>query len=245
VRARIAALATFAIAGGLGSAAIAAEGSRPSLSGTWQSEVPILPQQVRASPPPFKPEAAAKAAAVAASATVPDYCTPLKFAGYNYGVGADLEIRETPDEVTLVARDVGLVRHIRLDGRRAPDNPASSGVSSGSWRAGVLEVMTTQLDPDAPFPLPARGGPVFGPGAVVVERISMERPDRLVIDVETTAPAILTAPDRRRFVYVRVPPTKTSDRMFCADQDRSVDRQTGLQMFDMTPPADLPPPPAD
>jgi hypothetical protein len=31
---------------------------------------------------------------------------------------------------------------------------------------------------------------------------------------------------------------------FCSDDDRSLDPVSGKQRFDMTPPADLPPPPA-
>lgn len=234
--------ASFAAWGLAGGIARAAEG-RPTIAGWWHADVPFLPMQLRTNPPPFKPEAAAQFAAAFARPGVSDYCAPLKFAGYNFGIGGELEIRETPSEVILVAHDIRLERHIRLDGRPGATPPPGSGHSSGAWKSGVLEMKTVELDRDALFPLPTPGAPGLGAGAEVVERMFLQSPDSLVIEVETTAPAILQTPDRRRFVYSRVSPAQNSGWTFCAHNDRTVDRVTGQQRFDMTPPPDLPPPP--
>ena len=59
----------------------------------------------------------------------------------------------------------------------------------------------------------------------------------------TEAPAVLSQPDRRTRLYTRVPKTAANEITFCADNDRSIDPDTGKQRFDLTPPADLPPPP--
>jgi hypothetical protein len=43
--------------------------------------------------------------------------------------------------------------------------------------------------------------------------------------------------------YARVPNKTTgSEIRFCVEHDRSIDRTTGKQRFDMTPPPDLAPP---
>jgi hypothetical protein len=68
-------------------------------------------------------------------------------------------------------------------------------------------------------------------------------PNTLDFDVVTIAPEVLTAPDRRKRVYVRLPKQGATEVSFCVDFDRSIDPVTGKQRFDMTPPADLAPPP--
>ncbi len=83
----------------------------------------------------------------------------------------------------------------------------------------------------------------IGRDVKIVERISLSDPDTLQIEMTTTAPDIFTAPDKRTRVYSRVPKRTALQISFCADFDRAVDPKTGKQRFDLTPPADLPPPP--
>ena len=63
------------------------------------------------------------------------------------------------------------------------------------------------------------------------------------LDIQVVAPDILTTPYRYTQSYERLPKTVASEITFCSDYDRSVDQTTGAQRFDMTPPADLAPPP--
>ena len=77
-----------------------------------------------------------------------------------------------------------------------------------------------------------------------VERIFLDEQDNLVFDVVVDAPELFTAPDRRRLPFVRSGQIAAREVSFCAEFDRAIDPATGLQRFDLTPPADLPPPPA-
>ncbi len=218
------------------------------ISGYWQQQQPFLPEVMLAAPPPWNPAAGAQMRAAGmnmASGAAMDFCRPYKFSGYGWGVASDLDIVATPGRVTLISDDIGLVRRVYI-GAAAPGpdmTVTNSGTSIGHWDGDTLVVETTGLDPTAAFPLPLPGAPSVGANAKVTERIHLQDKDHLVFEVETTAPDILTAPDRRRWTYRRVVKQIDYALPICTDFDRSVDRATGRQRFDMTPPKDLPPPP--
>jgi hypothetical protein len=116
-----------------------------------------------------------------------------------------------------------------------------SGTSIGRWEGKTLVVETSGLDPNAPF-VP---GSALGPEARVVERIALVDDDTLAIEATLTAPAVLAAPLTPRLQYRRAPDRVFTDFDTCVEDDRSLDRTTGLDRFDKTPPADLPPPPSE
>jgi len=78
----------------------------------------------------------------------------------------------------------------------------------------------------------------------ITERIFLKDSGTLQLDIVTVAPDVLTEPDRRTRVYSRLPKTAASEITFCTEYDRSIEPGSGKQRFDLTPPADLPPPPA-
>jgi|GEM_PF-6294342 len=220
--------------------------ARAGFAGWWQAEPPFVVITMPFSPPPLKPAAAAAyqaATQAIAAGGAPDYCHPLRFTGYSYGIGGDMEFLFTPGRATLISNDVGLVRRIYI-GMAAPSKPVptNSGTSIGRWEGDVLVVRTIGLDPATPYPSPMPGAPALGENAQVVERIYLADKDTLVFEIEMTAPDVLTAPDRRRQAYRRVNKQIDYAMSFCSAQDRSVDA-AGRQQFDMTPPKDLPPPP--
>jgi hypothetical protein len=141
-----------------------------------------------------------------------------------------------------MAVESGLVRRIYL--RDEPPagslDVSRSGNSIGRWDGPTLVVETTGLDPSAPL-VPAS---TVGPDARVVERIALVDADTLAIEATLTAPAVLAAPLTTRQRYRRAPDRAFTDFDTCVDGDRSLDRTTGQDRFDKTPPADLPPPPA-
>ena len=59
----------------------------------------------------------------------------------------------------------------------------------------------------------------------------------------TVAPDALTEADRRTRIYKRLPKTMPAEATTCTEYDRSIDPTSGEERFDLTPPADLPPPP--
>jgi len=197
-------------------------------------------------PPAYKPEVAARcrdALDPRTGAAPREYCERQYFVGRppQRGGGA-FEILYTPGRVTM-AVESGLVRRIYL----SDEPPAGAldvsrgGTSIGKWEGKTLVVETSGLDPNAPF-VPGSG---LGRDAHVTERIALVDNDTLAIEATLTAPAVLTAPLTSRMQYRRAPDRVFTDFDTCVETDRSLDRTTGLDRFDKTPPADLPPPPTE
>ena len=174
---------------------------------------------------------------------------PREYCGHQYftgrpptRAGGAFEILFTPGRVTM-AVEAGLVRRIYL--RDEP--PANAldvslgGNSIGHWEGATLVVETSGLDPKAPL-VP---GSVLGPDARVTERIALVDKDTLQIEAALTAPSVLAAPLTTKMQYRRAPDRVFTDFDTCVEDDRSLDRTTGRDRFDKTPPADLPPPPTD
>lgn len=230
----------------------------PDLAGPW---TPLTPPFVLAParpasgsgpppspcrlPPVYKPEVAVRCQQTVDLPGPPerDYCAQQYFSGRPpRGAGGAFEILFTPGRVTM-AVESGLVRRIYL--RDEPPANAldvsRSGISIGRWEGTTLVVETSGLDPNTPL-VP---GSALGPGARVVERIALVDNDTLAIEAVLTAPSVLAAPLTTRVQYRRAPDRVFTDFDTCVDGDRSLDRTTGLDRFDKTPPADLPPPPTE
>jgi hypothetical protein len=227
-------------------AAIDSLKSLPDWSGWWGLEGPLSGEFQR-TPPPLKPDLLAGMQNVMASDAggFRDlYCRPSQFAGYSGGFAESIEFLFTPGRVTLT-NESGLIRRIYTDGRSLPDqfDPSAAGLSVGHWEGQTLVVETTGIHPKALYPQPYAGAIPVGTNVRIVERISLRDPQTLQFDVTMTAPDIFTATDRRTRVYSRVPKHTALQISFCSDSDRAIDPKTGKQRFDMTPPADLPPPP--
>lgn len=214
----------------------------PDWSGWWGLG-DAGPDELRRQPPPIKP--AVLAAAQAAGGTDADplrYCRPMQFVGTNGGFTEAVEFLFTPGRVTIT-NERGLLRRIYTDGRPMPTgvNPTNTGTSIGRWEGQTLVVETTNLNPLAAFP--GAAGATIGANARISERIFLRDPSTLQIDVVIVAPELLTEPDRRTRLYTRLPKTAASEVTFCTEYDRSIEPGSGQQRFDLTPPADLPPPP--
>ncbi len=150
-----------------------------------------------------------------------------------------VEFLFTPGRVT-VTNERGLLRRIYTDGRAMPAviDATNTGLSIGRWEGQTLVVETRGINPLALY-----GGVPIGSHVRITERIFLKDPGTLQIDLVTEAPDVLTQPDRRTRLYTRVEKMMASDITFCTEYDRSIEPGTGKQRFDLTPPADLPPPP--
>jgi len=218
--------------------AYAALAQLPDWSGWWALDTPP-PAEIRSQPVSYKP------GLVRTRPPAGDpqrYCRPQTFVGHSGGFVEAVEFLFTPGRVTLT-NEHGLVRRIYTDGRVAPADaePTNTGISIGRWEGQTLVVETTHMNPRARYPGPA--GPEIGANARVSERIFLKDANTLQIEVETDAPEILAGPDRRTRVYTRLPKTMPTEITFCAEYDRSIEPGSGEERFDLTPPADLPPPP--
>jgi hypothetical protein len=220
----------------------------PDWSGWWGHRVP-LPDEWRRNPPPLKAGVLAAFEAARANDSASDplrYCRPMQFTGSSGGFTEAVEFLFTPGRVT-VTNEMGLIRRIYTDGRALPMEfvPTNTGYSVGRWEGQTLVVYTAGINPQALYPGPQQGAVPIGANARITERISLTDPNTLQFEIVTTAPEILTEPDRRTRMYSRLADKKTASEVtFCADDDRSIDPASGKQRFDMTPPADLPPPPS-
>lgn len=170
------------------------------------------------------------------------FCGPATFTGFNGSFVVNFEFLFTPGRVTIT-NEGGLIRRIYTDGRRLPLNaePSSSGTSVGHWEGQTLVIETIGISPTAQL---GRFGPI-GKNARIVEHIRLKQKDILETVVETSAPDLFTATDRRTYLSGRVPGKQApQEANFCSERDRSYDAKSGKERFDTTPPADLPPPPA-
>jgi len=210
----------------------------PDWSGWWGFGR-AAPDELRTQPLPLKPAVLAAARAAGPDADPLRYCRPWQFTGSNGGFTEAVEFLFTPGRVT-VTNERGLVRRIYTDGRAMPAaiDPTNTGVSIGRWEGQTLVVETQGINP-----LALIGGAPLGKNVRITERIFLKDPSTLQIDVVTDAPDAFTQPDRRTRLYARVAKMMSSDITFCTEYDRSIEPGSGKQRFDLTPPADLPPPP--
>ncbi|MEO8466099.1 MAG: hypothetical protein ABI640_12215 [Gammaproteobacteria bacterium] len=195
--------------------------------------------ELRTHPLPLQPAARDAARAAGPDADPLRYCRPLQFTGSSGGFTEAVEFLFTPGRVT-VTNERGLVRRIYSDGRgmSAEPDPTNTGVSIGRWEGEMLIVETRGINPLASY-----GGVPIGKNVRITERIFLKDPGTLQIDVVTEAPDVLTQPDRRTRLYQRVGKTMANEITWCTEYDRSIEPGSGKQRFDLTPPADLPPPP--
>ena len=225
----------------------AAQRGLPDWSGWWGHGVP-LPEELQRNPPPLKPEIRAGMLAAQGGNSALDpvlYCRPPQFTGSTGGFTEAVEFLFTPGRVTIT-NEMGLIRRIYTDGRPLPADPdlTNTGFSVGRWEGPTLVVDTVGINPRARYPGSVPGAPAIGTNVHITERIFLKEPATLQFDIVTEAPDVLTQPDRRTRLYTRVPKSAANEITFCSDDDRSIDPASGRQRFDMTPPADLPPPPA-
>lgn len=221
----------------------------PDWSGWWLADAAETSREELANrPPPFTPDAErARTASLAADVPVPlVYCRPREFTGQSGGFTEALEFLFTPGRVTLTT-ERGLLRRIYTDGRQMPENLeyTNTGTSIGRWEGQTLVIQTEGIDPRVHYPNRSAGGIPFGEDVVIRERIYLLDEDTLRFDVETVAPDIFSAPDRRSQLYRRLSKTMANEISWCSETDRSLDPLSGIQRFDTTPPPGLPPPPSE
>lgn len=174
------------------------------------------------------------------------YCGPARFSGFNGGLQDFVELLFTPGRVTII-NELGLIRRIKLSSEPFRETPAetNSGVSIGHWEGPTLVVETRGLSPDIGWDEPRSRLPIrIGRHAQISERFSLVAPDGLQIVTRITAPDLLAAPYEITTLYSRDRSHEFREMTNCVHNDRAFDETTGRERFDLTPPADLPPPPA-
>src|SRR5882762_6507162 len=108
-----------------------------------------------------------------------------------------MEILFTPGRVTMLGESDGnRLRRIYTDGRSHPDTPDPTfhGHSIGHWEGDTLVVDTVDILPQAPFAISEAVGVPNDGDMRVTERIYLAEKDILHVELEITAPKILTKP---------------------------------------------------
>jgi hypothetical protein len=169
----------------------------------------------------------------------PGYCSPMVFTGFNGGFEDSIEFLFTPGRVTITS-ELGLLRRVFLNDPLPTDvEDSAMGTSVGHWEGSTLVIETTGLDRNGFL----MNGVKIGADARIVERVSLKDEDTLAIARRVVAPAVLTAPSEMTLVFRRDLDHVFHEASHCAQDDRSIDPESGRQRFDLTPPAGLPPPP--
>ncbi|MEJ0038109.1 MAG: hypothetical protein WDO68_18860 [Gammaproteobacteria bacterium] len=227
----------------------------PDFSGWWYLELP--PEATPAfymAKAPFKPEVIKKFMAIEAAQRPGArdeqgntlkalQCLPVRFIGFNGGFAEDIEFLLTPGRVTLL-NESGLVRRIFTDGSSADEMAqTNNGLAVGHWEGRTLIVETHALNPNGRLGGNWPGVPTIGRNVRVSERISLRNADTLEITARLDAPDVLLEPFATTYVYIRDKTHRFHEQTDCVDDDRSIDPVSGDQRFDMTPPANMAPPP--
>jgi len=117
-----------------------------------------------------------------------------------------LEFLVTPGRVTILGESDGnRLRRIWTDGRAMPEDPDPSfdGYSVGHWEGGVLVVETKAIIPQSYIAISESIGIPNGGDMAIRERIHLIEPDVMAVDLEISAPKILSAVWKTRRLYHR------------------------------------------
>jgi hypothetical protein len=198
------------------------------LSGTWLPDIGDQKRQERGpEAPPWKPEVqkqvdhwfAEEDAGRPKGLLV--NCLPHGMPSLMLITHNALEFLVTPGRVTVLGESEGnRLRRIHTDGRAMPEDPDPSfdGYSVGHWEGGTLVVETTAILPQVYLAVSEAVGIPNNGDMTVKERIHLIGPDRMAVDMEITAPNLLTGVWKTRRIYDR-----TRDRL--AEIEEGVCRQ--------------------
>jgi len=186
--------------------------SLPDLSGTWSPDISDQFAQMRTNPPAWKPEVQEQV----------DHWFAEEEAGRPKGLFIDclphgspslmaithnaIEFLVTPGRVTVLGESDGnRIRRIWTDGRAMPDDPDPTfdGYSVGRWEGDRLVVDTTAILPQVYVAISESVGIPNNGGMSVHEVIHLLDPDTLAVDMEVTAPEILTETWKTRRLFHR------------------------------------------
>jgi hypothetical protein len=184
----------------------------PDWSGVWTPDMVDQVKQVNTNPPPWTPSAARQIAELAAQEAVghPKLifmgCLPESMPSWMLISHNSMEILFTPGRVTMLGESDGnRLRRIYTDGRKHPDypDPTFHGHSIGHWEGATLVVDTMGIRPQTFLAVTEAVGLSNNGDLRVVERIHLANPQTLHVDMEITAPKILSGPWKTTRVYYR------------------------------------------
>ena len=184
----------------------------PDWSGVWNPKITDQDRQVRSNPPPWNPQAAAlvahQSAEEKAGRPAPLFvnCLPEAMPAWMLITHNAMEILFTPGRVTMLGESDGnRLRRIYTDGRPHPEDPDPTfhGHSIGHWEGETLVVDTVGVLPQTYIAIGEGVGVPNNGDMHIKERIYLAAKDILHVELEITAPHVLTKPWKTTRIYFR------------------------------------------
>jgi hypothetical protein len=184
----------------------------PDWSGVWNPKITDQDAQAKTNMPPWNEKAAAlirfQLAEEKAGRPPPLFvnCLPESMPAWMLVTHNAMEILFTPGRVTLLGEsDGGRLRRIYTDGRGHPPDPDPTfhGHSIGKWEGNALIVETIGVVPQAYIAISEAAGVPNNGDMLIKERFYLADKDILHVDLEITAPKVLTQPWKTTRIFFR------------------------------------------
>jgi hypothetical protein len=184
----------------------------PDWSGIWNPKITDQDAQVKTNMPPWNAKAAElikfQLAEERAGRPPPLFvnCLPEAMPAWMLVTHNSMEILFTPGRVTLLGESDGnRLRRIYTDGRPHPADPDPTfhGHSIGKWDGNALVVDTIGVLPQALIAVSEAAGVPNNGDMHIRERFYLADKDILHVDLEITAPKVLTKPWKTTRIYFR------------------------------------------
>ena len=187
-------------------------GKLPDWSGVWNPKITDQDRQAKTNMPPWNDKAAEfikfQLAEEKSGRPPPLFtnCLPEAHPSWMLITHNAMEVLFTPGRVTLLGESDGnRLRRIYTDGRPHPDDPDPTfhGHSIGHWEGNALVVDTVGIIPEALIAISEAAGVPNNGDMRVTERIYLADKDILQVDLEITAPKVLTKSWKTTRIYFR------------------------------------------
>jgi hypothetical protein len=184
----------------------------PDWSGTWTPDITDQVAQERGNPPPWNEKAAKMIVAQDADFKagrphlVFSNCVPESMPSWMLISHNSLEFLFTPGRVTMLGEsDSNRLRRVYTDGRPHPEDPDLTfhGHSIGHWEGDVLVIDTVGVRPQATIAISEAHGVPNNGDMHIKERIYLKNPVTMHVEMEITAPHVLTKPWKSTRIYYR------------------------------------------
>lgn len=186
----------------------------PDWSGTWNPKITDQDAQARTNMPPWTPKAMEQIrfqlAEEKAGRPPPLFvdCLPEAMPAWMLVTHNSMEVLFTPGRVTMLGESDGnRLRRIYTDDRKHPDDPDPTwhGHSIGHWDGDALVVDTIGVMPQTYIAISEAAGIPNNGDMHIKERIYLDpkNKDILLVDLEITAPKVLTKPWKTTRTYFR------------------------------------------
>lgn len=184
----------------------------PDWSGVWTPFVSDQNARIQRDPTPWRDDVAKQIATMVAEEQAGRPrglfidCLPEGMPSWMLITHNAFEVLFTPGRVTLLGEmDGNRIRRIYTDGRGHPPDPDPTfhGHSIGHWEGQTLVVDTIGILPQSWLAVSEAVGLPNNGDMHIVERIHLDGPDRLVDELEITAPRVLSATWKTSRIYFR------------------------------------------